>query len=141
MPLSADTPLGKTVARSDEFIEKVDSIVQKYEPHATFEQYCTMVCPSEKAYDIWSNPNNQEIFSHLMDECVAMSMAYRNGEVSAKELVEVIPGGRVGGDYSKEHADRLCNRVMGIYEGRIQSTVEHPVIEQEEAVRGHGLRR
>ena len=124
LQFSADTPLDKSFSQTDEYIEKVDSMLQKYDPKSTFDQYCTLVCPSEKAVDMWQSKENQAVFVRLMDECVAMSMAYRKGEITPKELINAIPNAQRDNGYSKEYADKLSNRVMGIYEGRIRSSVQ-----------------
>ena len=143
LQFSADTPLDRPLVRTDEFNEKIESIVRKYQPNATFEQYCTMVCPSEKAQDIWKSPDNQGIFIQLMNECVSMSMAYRNGEVTYRELINAVPNANHGkeNNYTKEYADKLSNRIMAIYEGRIHSTVEQNQTKGEAVQRAAGVKR
>lgn len=143
LQFSADTPLEKPFLRTDEFNEKIETIVQKYKPNATFEQYCTMVCPSEKAQNIWKNPENQGVFIRLMNECVSMSMAYRNGEVTCKDLINAVPNANYGKEncYTKEYADKLSNRIMAIYEGRIHNTVEQSQTQGETAHRTAGPKR
>lgn len=139
LQFSADIPLDKQMARTDEFIKKLDSIVAKYHPGATVEQYCTLACPSDKAQSLWESPANQQLFARLMDECVAMSMAYRNGEVTPEELIKSIPNAKQDVGYTKEYADKLCNRVMGIYDGRIKSSVQR--IEVHEQSSRNGMHR
>ena len=124
LELSADTPLTLMPERTDEFNKMVDSMVDKYQPHATFEQYCTASCPSEKAVDMWYQAGAEDTFIRLMDEAVAMSMAYRKGEVTPEQLIRAVPFSHHGGAYTKEAVDKVSNRIMGIYEGRIHSTVQ-----------------
>ena len=47
-----------------------------------------------------------------------------HGEITPKELINAIPNAQRDNGYSKEYADKLSNRVMGIYEGRIRSSVQ-----------------
>lgn len=139
---SADTPLDRVVGGKDTFIEKMNSLVEKYHPESTFEHYCTFVCPGEKAIDLWSKPENQPVFIRMMNEFVAASMAYRNGEMTPEELVKAIPGTaekKTGMD-TRRIADSVTDRVMGIYEGRIHSALERKE-HAETAVHRHGMGR